>query len=101
MQDEFEIVKKLSKEHSKWKLLRILEVSKISYYYNQKEKKNQRANVEEIGKIENKLKRDFSIEKLNEKWLSDITYIHSEREGWCYLSSIMDLKSNRIISHKE
>ena len=68
MQDEFEIVKKLSKEHSKWKLLRILEVSKISYYYNQKEKKNQRANVEEIGKIENKLKRDFSTEKLNEKW---------------------------------
>ena len=37
---------------------------------------------------------------MNEKWVSDITYIHSEREGRCYLSSIMDLKSNRIISHK-
>ena len=47
-----------------------------------------------------KLERDFSTEKLNEKWVSDITYIHSEREGGCYLSSIMDLKSKRIISHK-
>ena len=37
---------------------------------------------------------------MNEKWVSDITYIHSEREGCCYLSSIMDLKSNRIILHK-
>ena len=39
---------KLSKKHSKRKLLRILEVSRSSYYYNQKEKKNQREIENEI-----------------------------------------------------
>ena len=39
-----------------------------------KKYKVHRNNVEERGKIENKLKRDFSTEKLNEKWVSDITY---------------------------
>ena len=48
----------------------------------------------------NILKRNFDTEKLNEKWVSDITYIWTKKDGWCYLSSIMDLHSRRIISHK-
>lgn len=48
----------------------------------------------------NILKRNFDTEKLNEKWVSDITYIWTRKDGWCYLSSIMDLHSRRIISHK-
>ena len=41
-------MEKLSKKHSKRKLLRILEVSRSSYYYNQKEKRNQREIENEI-----------------------------------------------------
>ena len=48
----------------------------------------------------NILKKNFDKEKLNEKWVSDITYIWTRKDGWCYLSSIMDLHSRRIISHK-
>ena len=48
----------------------------------------------------NILKRNFDTEKSNEKWVSDITYIWTRKDGWCYLSSIMDLHSRRIISHK-
>ena len=48
----------------------------------------------------NILKRNFDTEKSNEKWVSDITYIWTRNNGWCYLSSIMDLYSRRIISHK-
>ena len=48
----------------------------------------------------NILKRNFDTEKLNEKWVSDITYIWTRKDGWCYLSSIMGLHSRRIISHK-
>ena len=48
----------------------------------------------------NILKRNFDTEKLNEKWVSDITYIWIRKDGRCYLSSIMDLHSRRIISHK-
>lgn len=46
---------------------------------------------------ENLLKRDFKASKRNEKWVSDITYIHVLNKGWCYLASIMDLSTNKII----
>ena len=46
---------------------------------------------------ENLLKRDFSTTKRDEKWVSDITYLHTVQDGWCYLASIMDLATNKII----
>ena len=33
------------------------------------------------------LKRDFTTTSINEKWVGDITYIHTSRDGWCYLAS--------------
>jgi transposase InsO family protein len=45
---------------------------------------------------ENLLNRDFSADKLAEKWVSDITYIPTG-EGWLYLTSIMDLADRKII----
>jgi putative transposase len=44
----------------------------------------------------NLLKRDFSVERPNEKWLADITYIRT-REGWLYLAAILDLFSRKIV----
>lgn len=44
----------------------------------------------------NLLKQDFSTTNLNQKWVADITYIHTLADGWCYLSTIMDLHSRRI-----
>lgn len=46
----------------------------------------------------NLLKRDFSTDKVNEKWVTDITYIYTLSDGWCYLSSILDLHSRKIIA---
>jgi len=46
---------------------------------------------------ENLLNRDFKASKRNEKWVSDITYVHVLNKGWCYLASIMDLSTNKII----
>lgn len=45
---------------------------------------------------ENKLNREFSANKPNQRWVSDITYIPT-MEGWLYLSVIMDLFSRKII----
>ena len=39
---------------------------------------------------ENLLDRQFTAEKPNTKWLSDITYIRTD-EGWLYLAVILDL----------
>jgi len=44
----------------------------------------------------NRLNRDFSAERPNEKWLADITYIPTQ-EGWLYLATILDLFSRRIV----
>ena len=47
----------------------------------------------------NLLKQDFSTTGLNQKWTADMTYIQTKRNGWCYLSTIMDLHSRRIIGY--
>jgi len=44
----------------------------------------------------NILKRDFSAEAPNKKWVADITYIATQ-EGWLYLATIMDLFSRRVV----
>ena len=48
---------------------------------------------------ENILKRDFETETINQKWCTDITYIHVQKEGWAYLASVMDLCSRKIIGY--
>lgn len=46
---------------------------------------------------ENLLNRDFKANSTGEKLVSDITYIHTIKDGWCYLATVMDLYSRRII----
>lgn len=48
---------------------------------------------------ENILNQDFTTNNICEKWVADITYIPTKKNGWCYLSSIMDLHTRKIISH--
>ena len=45
---------------------------------------------------DNLLKRNFSADKPNEKWVSDITYI-KVKKGFVYLAAVMDLFSRKII----
>ena len=47
--------------------------------------------------LRNILNRDFSPKEPNAVWCTDITYIHT-REGFAYLSCIMDLFSRKIVS---
>ena len=49
------------------------------------------------GTYENKLEQDFRATEKNQKWVSDITYIHTKKHGWCYLASILDLYTKKII----
>lgn len=44
----------------------------------------------------NHLNRQFKVAKLAKVWVSDITYIWT-REGWVYLTVIMDLADRKII----
>ena len=49
--------------------------------------------------LENVLKRGFSTTSINEKWVGDITYIHTIKDGWCYSASVLDLHSKKIIGY--
>ncbi len=54
---------------------------------------------EKVVERENILKRDFSTTTINEKWVGDITYIHTLKDGWCYLASVLDLHSKKVIGY--
>lgn len=51
-----------------------------------------------VGERKNVLNREFEATSINQKWVTDITYIHVLKEGWTYLASVMDLcsKKNRL-----
>jgi transposase InsO family protein len=44
----------------------------------------------------NILNRDFYASNPNEKWVGDITYIHTG-EGWLYLATVIDLYSRKVV----
>lgn len=46
----------------------------------------------------NVLNRDFTATKPNQKWVTDVTYIHTQ-QGWSYLSTIKDLYDGFIVAH--
>ena len=64
-------------------------VKKYKHYFNKKV----------VEGLENVLKRDFSTKTINEKWVGDITYIHTLKDGWTYLASVLDLYSKKIIGY--
>lgn len=55
-----------------------------------------KSNIEEK---DNFLNRDFKAFSINQKWCTDITYIHTLKDGWTYLASVMDLYSKKIIGY--
>ena len=54
---------------------------------------------QQLHKYDNLLNRDFHSERPNSKWVTDISYIHTE-QGGLYLSMIRDLYDNSIVAYK-
>ena len=52
-----------------------------------------------IHKYKNLLNRDFDAQRPNQKWVTDISYIHT-KQGVLYLSIIRDLYDNSIVAYK-
>ena len=52
-----------------------------------------------IHKYPNLLNRNFTADKPNQKWVTDISYIHTA-QGVLYLSIIRDLYDNSIVAYK-
>jgi len=62
-------------------------------------RKKYRKYGEHLHKYPNLLNRDFSAERPNQKWVTDISYIHT-KQGVLYLSVIRDLFDNSIVAYK-
>ncbi len=45
---------------------------------------------------ENKLEQNFNLEKPNQGWVQDITYVWTS-EGWLYLAVVIDLYSRKVV----
>ena len=54
---------------------------------------------QQMHKYETLLNRDFHADAPNPKWVTDISYIHTD-EGVIYLSMIRDLYDNSIVAYK-
>lgn len=89
----------LSKEHnihiSVKRVQKLMREQKIASIITKSYKPNK--SKPEDGEFVNVLKRDFSTTGINEKWVSDITYVWTDECGWCYLATILDLYSKRLI----
>jgi len=54
---------------------------------------------QQAHRYENILNRNFHADKPNQKWVTDISYIHTG-QGILYLSAIRDLYDNSIVAYK-
>lgn len=57
--------------------------------------------IEDIGsyhRYPNHLNREFSAAQPNQKWVTDVTFIHTQ-QGWAFLSTIKDLHDGFIVAH--
>ena len=63
------------------------------------QRKKYRNYGEYLQKYPNLLNRNFNAEKPNQKWVTDISYIHT-KQGLLYLSIIRDLFDNSIVAYK-
>ena len=71
----------------KYNLLSVVRRKKYHYY------------SQALHKYPNLLNRDFKAERPNQKWVTDISYIHTH-QGVLYLSVIRDLFDNSIVAYK-
>ena len=62
-------------------------------------RKKYRKYTDVIHKYPNLLNRNFKADKPNQKWVTDISYIHTS-QGVLYLSVIRDLYDNSIVAYK-
>ena len=62
-------------------------------------RKKYRNYCEHLHRYPNLLNRDFNAERPNQKWVTDISYIHT-KQGVLYLSVIRDLFDNSIVAYK-
>lgn len=88
----------LSKPINHKRVYRLMRIAGIQSVIRRKRTKYKRNIPQHVA--ENILNRDFHAEKLNEKWLTDVTEMKYGTSQKAYLSAILDLHDGSIISYE-
>ncbi|MEI3607128.1 IS3 family transposase [Pseudogracilibacillus sp. SE30717A] len=83
--------------YNKKRIRRIMKIAGIESVIRRKKNRYVKSTPQHVA--ENTLNRDFTAEKPNQKWVTDVTkfkYGHSKK---AYLSAILDLYDNTIVSY--
>src|SRR5699024_1972350 len=91
------INRKFNKNYNHKRIYRLMKVAKIESVIRRKRKKYRHSNPEHIA--DNLLNREFTAEKPNEKWVTDVTEFKYGSSKKAYLSAILDLYDGSIISY--
>lgn len=83
--------------HNPKTILRVM--NKYGLLSEIRRRKKYRVMGKQLHKYENLLNRNFTADRPNQKWVTDISYIHTT-QGVLYLSVIRDLFDNSIIAHR-
>ncbi|MDP4105976.1 MAG: IS3 family transposase [Bacillota bacterium] len=79
------------------RIYRLMKVADIQSVIRKKKKAYKRSNPQHVA--ENVLNREFTAEKQNEKWVTDVTELKYGSSKKAYLSAIKDLYDGSIISY--
>ncbi len=82
-------IKRVQKHMQKQNLHSVV-IRKYHHHANQRKVPDNKENI---------LNQNFSATSINQKWVTDITYIYVLKEGWTYLASVMDLYDRKIIGY--
>jgi putative transposase len=91
----YQVMRKLGLMCSKNRVARLMRAAGLKAKQTRRYRSTTKRNKADRA-APNILKRDFSADAPNRKWVADITYIATQ-EGWLYVAAIMDLFSRRIV----
>lgn len=91
------INRRLGKNYNHKRIYRLMKVAGIESVIRRKKSKYKRSKPEHIA--DNILNREFSAEKPNKKWVTDVTEFKYGSFKKMYLSAILDLYDGSVISY--
>lgn len=91
------INRKLDKNYNHKRIYRLMKIMGLKSIIRKKRKRYGKSKPQYIA--ENLLNREFSASKTNEKWVTDVTEFKYGNNSKAYLSAILDLYDNSIVSY--
>jgi putative transposase len=91
------INRKFDQNFNEKRIYRLMDIAGIQSVIRRKKKRYKHTNPQHVA--ENLLNREFTAEKPNEKWVTDVTEFKYGSTKKAYLSAILDLHDGSIVSY--